>query len=97
MNDQQTSLIQASAILVAQVEFNGPRYGNSFVQGSFLSHLVFICLFLLLNVTIVVKFFFHFLLILDLIYIYRVSQKTWTFFENAITSSFIEETFPNFL
>ena len=24
-------------------------------------------------------------------------KKTWTFFENAITPSFIEETFPNFL
>ena len=24
-------------------------------------------------------------------------KKTWTFFENAITPSFMEETFPNFL
>ena len=28
---------------------------------------------------------------------YRVSQKTWTFFENTITPSFMEETFQYFL
>ena len=41
MSDQQTSLIQASAILVSQFEFYGPRLGDSFVQFSFLSHLFF--------------------------------------------------------
>ena len=29
--------------------------------------------------------------------IYRVSQKTWTLFENAITPSVMKETCPNFL
>ena len=41
MSDQQTSLIQASAILVSQFEFYGPRLGDSFVQFCFLSHLFF--------------------------------------------------------
>ena len=42
MSDQQTSLIQASAILISQFQFYGPRYGDSFVQFSFfLSHLFF--------------------------------------------------------
>ena len=26
-----------------------------------------------------------------------VSKQTWTFFENAVTPSFMKETFPNFL
>ena len=29
--------------------------------------------------------------------VYRVSQKTWTFFESAIAPSFMDETFQNFL
>ena len=31
------------------------------------------------------------------IWMYRVSKKMWTFFENAITLLFMEETFINFL